>query len=201
MMKLFHIADLHIGKCVNEFNMIDDQKYILEQILRIIDEEKSNGVPIAGDVHDRSQPSVEAVELLDEFLTELTVFEQPVFMISGNHDFLERLSLESCIMQKNGLYITGVFDGVLQKVSPGDEHGIINICLLPFVKPAMVKPFFEQPTLVVLAVRSHLICIISHVIELKEQMDRQVVIQKDSNGSTIHLKIEQYFYMNGRLEK
>lgn len=144
-MKLLHIADLHIGKRVNEFNMIEDQKYILEQILQITDEEKPDGVLIAGDVYDKSQPSAEAVELLDEFLTKLTSFGQPVFMISGNHDSPERLSFGSRIMQKNRLYIAGVFDGILKRVPLEDEHGTVNIYLLPFLKPAMVKPFFEQP--------------------------------------------------------
>lgn len=143
-MKLLHIADLHIGKRVNEFNIIEDQKYILEQILQITNEEKPDGILIAGDVYDKSQPSAEAVELLDEFLTQLTAFRQPIFMISGNHDSPERLSFGSRIMQKNGLHIVGVFDGVLQKVTLEDEHGIVNIYLLPFLKPAMVKPFFEQ---------------------------------------------------------
>jgi len=144
-MKLLHIADLHIGKRVNEFNMIDDQKYILEQILQITGEEKPDGILIAGDVYDKSQPSAEAVELLDEFLTKLTAFGQPVFMISGNHDSPERLGFGSRIMQKNGLYIAGVFDGVLKSVPLEDEHGTVNIYLLPFLKPAMVKSFFEQP--------------------------------------------------------
>lgn len=143
-MKLLHIADLHLGKRVNEFNMLEEQEYILEQILKIISMEKPDGVLIAGDVYDKSQPSAEAVELLDDFLTKLTAFGQPVFMISGNHDSPERLGFGSRIMQKNGLYIAGVFDGVLKKATLNDEHGAVNIYLLPFLKPAMVRPFYEQ---------------------------------------------------------
>lgn len=143
-MKLLHIADLHIGKRVNEFNMIDDQKHILEQILRITGDEKPEGILIAGDVYDKSQPSTEAVELLDDFLTKLIAFEQPVFMISGNHDSPERLSFGNRIMQKNGLYIAGSFENGLKKILLEDEYGIVNIYLLPFLKPAMVKPFFDQ---------------------------------------------------------
>lgn len=144
-MKLFHIADLHIGKRVNEYNMIEDQKYILDQILQILDSEKSDGVLIAGDVYDKSQPSAEAVELLDDFLTKLNKSGHPVYMISGNHDSVERLSFGNRIMQRNGLHISGVFDGVLHKIPLEDEHGPFNIYLLPFLKPAMVKPFFDQP--------------------------------------------------------
>lgn len=178
-MKLLHIADLHVGKRVNEFNMIEDQKHILEQILRITGEEKPNGVLIAGDVYDKSQPSAEAVELLDEFLTRLTAFGQPVFMISGNHDSPERLSFGSRIMQKNGLHIAGVFDGVLQKVAQEDEHGIVNIYLLPFIKPAMVKPFFEQP------------------IESYDQAVKTVISAAEINMQERNILLAHQFVVNG----
>ncbi|NLC43436.1 MAG: exonuclease SbcCD subunit D [Clostridiales bacterium] len=143
-MKLLHIADLHIGKRVNGFNLIEDQKHILNQILEITDVEKPDGILIAGDVYDKSQPSSEAVELLDEFLTKLTGLGQAVFMISGNHDSPERLGFGSRILQKNGLYIASVFGGQMQKVSLEDKHGLVNIYGLPFIKPAMVRPYFEQ---------------------------------------------------------
>ena len=144
-MKLLHIADLHVGKRVNGFNLIHDQKYILDQILGMTGEKKPDAVLIAGDVYDKSQPSAEAVELLDDFLTELTGLGQPVFMISGNHDSPERLGFGSRIMKKNGLHIAGGFEGILQKEVLADEHGPVNIYLLPFVKPALVKPFVAEP--------------------------------------------------------
>ncbi|MDR2296682.1 MAG: exonuclease SbcCD subunit D [Clostridiales Family XIII bacterium] len=144
-MKLLHLADLHLGKRVNEFSMIEDQKHILERILRISEEERPDGVLIAGDVYDKSQPSAEAVELLDEFLTSLTACGRPVFMIGGNHDSPERLSFGSRILRKNGLHIAGAFAGTLQRVSQEDAHGIVNIYMLPFLKPAMLRPFLEQP--------------------------------------------------------
>ena len=143
-MKLLHIADLHIGKRLNEFNLIDDQRYILEQILAITKDENPDGVLIAGDVYDKSQPSAEAVELLDWFLTSLTELGCRVFMISGNHDSPERLGFGSQIMKRNGLYIAGVFDGSMKKIMLEDEHGVVNIYLLPFIKPAMVRPYFEE---------------------------------------------------------
>lgn len=143
-MKLLHIADLHIGKRLNEFNLIDDQRYILEQILAITKDENPDGVLIAGDVYDKSQPSAEAVELLDWFLTSLTELGFRVFMISGNHDSPERLGFGSQIMKRNGLYIAGVFDGSMKKIMLEDEHGVVNIYLLPFIKPAMVRPYFEE---------------------------------------------------------
>ena len=143
-MKLLHISDLHIGKRVNEFSMMEDQQYILTQILSIISQEKPDGILIAGDVYDKSQPSAEAVELLDEFLTSLISLGQPVFMISGNHDSPERLGFGSRIMNKNGLHIAGVFDGSLHSVTLKDEQDEVNIYLLPFLKPAIVKSYFEQ---------------------------------------------------------
>jgi exonuclease SbcD len=139
-----HISDLHIGKHVNEFNMIEDQRYILEQILKIVETEKPNGILIAGDIYDKSQPPAEAVELLDEFLTNLVVFGQPVFLISGNHDSPERLGFGSRIMNKNGLHIAGVFDGTVHNLTLEDEYGEAAVYLLPFLKPAIVRPFFEQ---------------------------------------------------------
>ena len=142
-MKLLHIADLHIGKRVNGFNMLEEQEYILGQILHIIDTNKPDGLLIAGDVYDKSQPSTEAVELLDSFLTELAG-RLPVFMISGNHDSPERLGFCSRIMQKTGLYIAGVFSGSIQMVPMKDRHGTVNIYMLPYLKPAIVRPYFDQ---------------------------------------------------------
>jgi exonuclease SbcD len=144
-MKILHIADLHIGKRVNGFNMIEDQEYILDEILKLTESTKPGAVLMAGDIYDKSQPSTEAVELLDEFLTRLALLGQPVFIISGNHDSPERLSFGSRIMENNGLHISGVFDGFLQKTTLEDEYGKVNIYMLPFIKPAMVRPFFEEP--------------------------------------------------------
>lgn len=143
-MRFLHIADLHIGKRVNEFSMIEDQRYILDQILAVVEREKPDGILIAGDVYDKSQPSAEAVELLDEFLTELMSYRHPVFVISGNHDSPERLGFGSQIMQKDELYIAGVFNGHLWKVTLSDEYGPVNIYMLPFVKPAAVRPFYDE---------------------------------------------------------
>lgn len=144
-MKLLHIADLHIGKRVNEFNMIEDQRYILNQILRITEETQPDAVLIAGDVYDKCQPSAEAVELLDEFLTLITSRVRKVLMISGNHDSPERLGFGSRILKKNGLHIGGVFEGSLSKVVLKDEYGKVNLYLLPFIKPAMARPYFDIP--------------------------------------------------------
>lgn len=143
-MKLLHIGDLHIGKRVNEFNLMEDQIYILNQIIDIAGKEKPDAILIAGDVYDKSQPSAEAVVLLDNFLTKLTALSLPVFVISGNHDSPERLSFGNQLLLKNNLYIAGVFDGTLHTVTLQDEYGDVNIHLLPFIKPAMLRPYFEK---------------------------------------------------------
>lgn len=144
IVRFLHIADLHIGKRVNEFNMLKDQKHILNEILKLAENEKVDAALIAGDVYDKSQPSAEAVQLFDEFLTKLTERVKYIFIISGNHDSAQRLDFGSKIMQKNGVYIAGSFNGALQKFTLEDSFGKINVYMLPFVKPATVRPFFEE---------------------------------------------------------
>lgn len=143
-MKLMHISDLHIGKRVNEFSMLEDQAYILGQIIEIADHEKIEGILIAGDIYDKSQPSSEAVLLLDCFLTSLIALNIPVFVISGNHDSPERLSFGSKLLHKNSLYITSLFDGTLESIELTDMYGPISIHMLPFLKPAMLRPFYAE---------------------------------------------------------
>lgn len=142
-MKLLHIADLHIGKRVNEFSMIEDQRHILKQILSTAESEKVDAVLIAGDIYDKSHPPIEAVELLDQFLTDLIALA-PVFMISGNHDSPERLGFARHIMKKNGLHIGGTYEKNLYQTSLTDEYGPVHIYMLPFIKPSSLKAFFEQ---------------------------------------------------------
>ncbi|AEV28825.1 exonuclease SbcD [Sphaerochaeta pleomorpha str. Grapes] len=143
-MKLLHIADLHIGKRVNEFSMIEDQRHILSQILTIVRDEKAEAVLIAGDVYDKSQPSIEAVELLDEFLTSLTEMGPAIYIISGNHDSPERLGFGSRILGKNRLFIAGAFTGSLQETLLEDAYGNVHVFLLPFIKPAVVSHYLDQ---------------------------------------------------------
>jgi len=143
-MKLLHLADLHIGKRVNEFSMLEDQKYILEEILRIVDGAKPSGILMSGDIYDKSVPAGEAVEVLDEFLTELVARKVLMFIVSGNHDSAERLNFGSRILCKNGVHIAGTFDGVLKQISIKDEFGPVNIYLMPFIKPAMVNPYYAD---------------------------------------------------------
>lgn len=143
-MKFLHLADLHLGKRVNGFSMLEDQAHILRQILAILDDEQPDGVLIAGDVYDKSVPSVEAVELLDGFLTELCARGVPVLLISGNHDSPERLAFGGRVMDSCGIHISPVYDGALAPVTLHDEFGPVHVWLLPFVKPAHVRRWFPD---------------------------------------------------------
>lgn len=143
-MKLLHLADLHIGKTVNQFSMIDDQRYILAKILKIIEEHQVEAVLIAGDVYDKAVPSVEAVMLLNDFLSELAQRKRKVFVISGNHDSAQRIGFGSEIMKMSNVFLSKPFDGLPEKVVLKDDEGMINIYMLPFVKPAVVKPFYPE---------------------------------------------------------
>lgn len=143
-MKLIHLSDLHIGKRVNEISMIEDQEYILLQILQIIDEEKADAVLIAGDVYDKSVPSAEAVTLFDDFLCRLATRNIPTLIISGNHDSPERLAFGNRLLELGGIHISPVYDGKVQSVTLTDEYGEVVFWLLPFIKPAHVKRFYPD---------------------------------------------------------
>ena len=145
-MKLIHLSDLHIGKRVNEISMIEDQAYILEQILQIAEQEQADAVLIAGDVYDKTVPSGEAVTLFDDFLCRLAQRKLPVLIISGNHDSPERLAFGNRLLETNRIHISPVYDGNIQPVTLSDEFGQVDFWLLPFVKPAHVKRFFPEET-------------------------------------------------------
>lgn len=143
-MRFFHIGDLHLGKRIYDFSMIDDQKYILIQILEKAVEEKIDGIFISGDVYDKGVPPVEAVRLLDWFLTELSKLKIAIFMIAGNHDSAHRLDFGSRLFQENQIHICGCYEGTLKSVVLEDEYGEMEVFLLPFIKPALVSPYYEE---------------------------------------------------------
>ena len=138
-MKLIHLSDLHLGKRVNEYSMIEDQEYILKEIIKITEAESPDGVIIAGDVYDKSVPSAEAVQLFDAFLTDLAKMGPAVFVISGNHDSPERMAFGSRLMSASGIHIAPVYSGEVAPVTLTDEHGEVRVYMLPFVKPAHVR--------------------------------------------------------------
>lgn len=143
-MKLIHLSDLHLGKRVNEFSMLEDQGFILRKILEIIDQERPDGVLIAGDVYDKSVPSAEAVALLDDFLVHLSRRKLQVFAISGNHDSPERMAFGGRLMEGSGVHLAPVYNGKVTPTALTDEYGQVNVYLLPFVKPTHVRRWFPD---------------------------------------------------------
>ena len=133
------MSDLHLGKRINEYSMLDEQEYILKEIINIIDKEKPYGIIIAGDIYDKAVPPVEAVQLFDDFIFRLAERKLKVFVISGNHDSPERVAFGSRIMDYSGIHISKVYDGKVSALSIDDEYGTVNIYMLPFIKPANVR--------------------------------------------------------------
>ena len=146
-MKLMHLSDLHLGKRLNEFSLLEDQAYILLKILNVVDEEQPDAVLIAGDVYDKSVPSAEAVELFDDFLVRLSERKTQVFVISGNHDSPERLAFGGRLMDASGVHLSPVYSGHVEPVTLTDSFGPVSFYVLPFVKPSHVRRFFPDETI------------------------------------------------------
>lgn len=140
-MKLLHLADLHIGKRVNGFSMLEDQSYILNQIITIVDKEQPDAVLIAGDIYDKPVPAADAVQLLDDFLVQLSHRQVQVCMISGNHDSAERVAFGGRLMSASGIHLAPVYHGVIEPITLTDAFGSVHIYLIPFLRPANVRHF------------------------------------------------------------
>ena len=143
-MKFFHLSDLHLGRRMYEFSLIEDQKFILEEILRLAEEKCPDAVVIAGDIYDRAVPSAEAVELFDGFLRALSERHIPVLCISGNHDSPERIAFGASLMTPSGVYLSPVYNGSVEPVALSDAFGDVRFYLLPFIKPANVRRFYPD---------------------------------------------------------
>jgi len=143
-MKFLHLSDLHIGKSVNSFSMLEEQQHVFRQIIGYIQTERPAAVIIAGDVYDRAVPGIEAVRVFDNFLTELAHEGVAVLLISGNHDSPERLSYASRLLTDKQLFLCGAFDGCLRNIILTDEHGEVSFWLLPFIKPSSVRGLFSE---------------------------------------------------------
>lgn len=143
-MKFLHLSDLHIGKKVNGFSMLYDQEYIFEQILNIINTKKPDALLIAGDVYDKTVPSIDAVRLFDDFLTKVSALSVPAFIISGNHDSIGRISFGAKLMEKSNVYFS---PQIKEKITPHimhDEFGEVRIYMLPFIRPAQINHINEK---------------------------------------------------------
>lgn len=143
-MRLIHLSDLHLGKRLNEFSLIEDQEFILREIYSIISEERPDIIVIAGDIYDKPVPSAEAVRLFDDFLTKAAEQTKHIFVISGNHDSAERIAFGSHIMEKSGIHMSPVYDGNIVPTILSDEYGDFGVYMLPFIKPVSVRRFFPD---------------------------------------------------------
>ena len=160
-MKFFHLSDLHLGRRMCEFSLIEDQKYILEEILRLAEQEAPEAVVIAGDIYDRALPSAEAVELFDGFLRALSERRIRVLCISGNHDSPERIAFGASLMTPSGVYLSPVYNGSVEPVTLSDAFGDVRFYLLPFIKPANVRRFY--PDAVIESYTDALRCAVEHM--------------------------------------
>lgn len=160
-MKFFHLSDLHLGRRMYEFSLIEDQKFILEEILRLAEQEAPEAVVIAGDIYDRALPSAEAVELFDGFLRALSERRIRVLCISGNHDSPERIAFGASLMTPSGVYLSPVYNGSVEPVTLSDAFGDVRFYLLPFIKPANVRRFY--PDAVIESYTDALRCAVEHM--------------------------------------
>jgi exonuclease SbcD len=147
-MKFFHLSDLHLGKRVNEFSMLEDQWDILQKIVVLAKEHKPGAVLVAGDVYDKSTPAVEAVQLLDRFLVWLNELGIAVFIVSGNHDNAERVAFGAELLKNSNVHIVQSYNGKMNRVTLSDGYGDINIWMLPYLKPSIVRRHFADRTIV-----------------------------------------------------
>ena len=174
-MKFIHTGDWHIGKIVNEISMIEDQEFVLEQLVKIIEEEKPDALVIAGDIYDRSVPSVEAVSLLDKVFSRILLeLNTPIIAIAGNHDSAERVSFASGILTKNKLYIQGNFNEGIKKVELEDGHGKVNFFLIPYAEPVVIRELYKDTT-----VRTHEDAMKKLIEEIRKQgsgKERNVIV-------------------------
>lgn len=143
-MKFLHLSDLHLGKRIYEYSMLEDQAYILTQILQIVDAERPNGVLIAGDIYDKAAPPAEAVALFDDFLARLAARNVSVFVISGNHDSPERIAFGAQLVRRSKVYLSPVYDGHVEPITLEDGYGLVDVFLLPFLKPMHVRRYFPD---------------------------------------------------------
>ena len=143
-MKFLHLADLHLGKRLNDFSFLEDQVRLLCQVEEIARSERADAVLIAGDVYQKASPQSEAMAAFDQFITRLKEMGLAVFVISGNHDSAQRISYFSSLLKSSGVYVSEAFDGHLQQVTLQDEHGELVVSLLPFLKPIQLRRFYPD---------------------------------------------------------
>lgn len=174
-MKIIHTSDWHIGKIVNEFSMLEDQKYILDELIKLVDKERPDVLIIAGDMYDRSIPPVDGVELLNNILSKLVMEKGiKVLAISGNHDSGERVCFASNILEKQGLYIVGRDEELYRKIEIDDEYGKVNFYLIPYKDPSVIKKLLDNSE-----IRNHndaMKAVVENINKNIDKSDRNILV-------------------------
>ena len=196
-MKLMHLADLHIGKRVHGFSMLKDQQYILEQILKVVDEERPDCVLMAGDIYDKPVPSAEAVTVFDDFLAGLYARQVRVCLISGNHDSAERLDFGGRIFESRDIHVAGRYDGQSPMVELQDEHGPVRIWLLPFVRPAAMRPYVPEVHTYQEAVEAALVRMKESCGDVADQSKEGSAAKELAWSSARNVLVAHQFVING----
>lgn len=168
-MKLLHIADLHLGKRINGFSLLEDQRAVLSEAVAAVKSHGVDAVLIAGDLYDKSVPAGDSISLLDDFLTALLDLGVAVFLVAGNHDSAQRLQFASRILEKHGLYIAATFDGHLRRIELSDEFGPVHLYMMPYLSPAQTRAFYPNRQ-----IRNH------H--EAVEALLREVALEPDARN-------------------
>ncbi|MBY0755899.1 exonuclease SbcCD subunit D [Clostridium sardiniense] len=174
-MKIIHTSDWHIGKIVNEFSILEDQKYILDELIKLVDKERPDVLIIAGDMYDRSIPPVDGVELLNNILSKLVMEKGiKVLAISGNHDSGERVCFASNILEKQGLYIVGRDEELYRKIEIDDEYGKVNFYLIPYKDPSVIKKLLDNSE-----IRNHndaMKAVVENINKNIDKSDRNILV-------------------------
>lgn len=178
-MRILHTADWHLGKVVNDFPMLEEQRNLLYQMIETIQTLDLDAVIIAGDLYDRALPPKEAVSLADEILTYLSdTLKIPILLIAGNHDSNERLEYGARLFTQNNLFIAGTLKEETQKVRING----VNFYLLPFADPAYVREMTQNKD-----------------IRSMEDVARYQIaaINKDLNPTEVNVLIAHGYVING----
>ncbi len=138
-MKFLHLGDLHLGKRVHGFSMLEDQRAVLEQVIQMAAARQVDAVVIAGDIYDKTVPPGEAVGLFDSFFTSLCREGIRVLAISGNHDSGQRLNFGQTLLADSGLTLAGTFDGAVKTVTLDDACGGVQFALVPWLHPMELR--------------------------------------------------------------
>ncbi|HHU53878.1 MAG TPA: exonuclease SbcCD subunit D [Clostridiaceae bacterium] len=177
-MKFFHLADLHLGRTLHKYSLIEDQKYFLDFVIEQTDQYNPDAIVIAGDIYDRAIPSAEATQLFDYFLTELSKRDCLLLIISGNHDSATRLSYARDFFREFNIYIATEAKEQAETIALTSDQ-TYYFHLIPFFKPATIKNIYPEAE-----------------IETYSQALTQIISSIDLSLSGKHILVAHQFFVN-----